>query len=75
MSSSFESMVNEMVRWSTTPESKAKQPEDASVESLLDDDELDLDDELDTEDDEVSPWPSSGRSSSPLHKKAGPGAA
>lgn len=74
MSSSFESMVNEMVRWSTTPESKPKQANDEPVDALLDDDELDLDDELDTEDDEVSPWPSSGRSNSLLHKKPGSGA-
>jgi hypothetical protein len=74
MSSCFESMVNEMVRWGTTSELKEKAPEEGAGDAMREDDELDLDDEVDA-DEEVSSWPSSGRSISAAAKKTGAGSA
>lgn len=72
MSSCFESMVNEMVRWGTTSELKEKAPEEGAAEERDEDDELDLDDEIDA-DEESTPWPSSGRSHPTAAKKTGAG--
>jgi hypothetical protein len=58
MSSNFESMVNEMVRWTTTPEVGARTPVAEAPETILEDE-----DELDSED-EISSWPGSGHSDS-----------
>jgi hypothetical protein len=67
MSSNFESMVNEMVRWNTTPELMERTPAAEVPETVLEDaDELDL--EVET-----SPWPS-GRSDCAGQKKGRPGA-
>jgi hypothetical protein len=63
MSGSFESMVNEMVRWNTKPEGMERTPTAEAPETILEDE-----DELDSED-EITPWPSSGRSDSSGQKK------
>jgi hypothetical protein len=68
MSSNFESMVNEMVRWNTTPEVTERTPVAEVPETVLDDE-----DELDSEE-EIAPWPSSGRADSIGPKKGRPGA-
>jgi hypothetical protein len=68
MRSNFESMVNEMLLWNTTPEVMEMTPAAEVPETVLEDaDELDLEVE-------ISPWPS-GRSDSAGQKKGRPGAA
>jgi hypothetical protein len=68
MSGNFESMVNEMVRWNTTPEVIERTPAAEAPETILEDE-----DELDSED-TTSSWPS-GRSDSMGEKKGRPRAA
>jgi hypothetical protein len=68
MSSNFESMVNEMVRWNATPEVKAKTPAADTSETILEDEDEDEDDL----EDETSPWPGSDRSDSTDQQKGRP---
>lgn len=65
----FESMINEMVRWNATPAVKERTPAAEAPETVLEDEDDD-DDELDSEDG-ISAWPSSGGSNSVNQKKAG----
>jgi hypothetical protein len=66
MGGNFESMVNEMVRWNTTPEIMERTPAAEAPETILDDG-----DEFDPED-EITPWPCSGRSDSTGEKNDRP---
>jgi hypothetical protein len=68
MGSNFESMVKEMARWHTTPEASERMPAGEPPETV-EEDEAELDSE-----DEMSPWPSSGRPDSTAQKKGRPGA-